>query len=245
MSTLTPSQLARKRANDREAQRAIRARTKEHIERLERELEELKSQRSGDEKYQELLRTNKALQKEIRTLRESMGLPHNSQYPPVGEFHSTPPPPPLLGALLESRREKIAADSVSCEENLSMPNSEVPSRASSYGHSAPTDYKQPQEYGAPYLSTPEPSDSWAGTIPVSVPASNGSSPSSSGPIEEYNGYIPTSVAPAPAMMEAVGMPPANVPYSQEAKYEEVDGHGMDSRCVTTQERCGKLTRYHR
>ncbi|KAH7248379.1 hypothetical protein B0J15DRAFT_400930 [Fusarium solani] len=32
-STLTPSQLARKGANDREAQRAIRARTKEHIER--------------------------------------------------------------------------------------------------------------------------------------------------------------------------------------------------------------------
>ncbi|WKT54107.1 hypothetical protein QSH57_004691 [Fusarium oxysporum f. sp. vasinfectum] len=37
ISTLTPSQLARKRAKDREAQRAIRARTKEHIERLDRD----------------------------------------------------------------------------------------------------------------------------------------------------------------------------------------------------------------
>ncbi|KAH7169631.1 uncharacterized protein B0J16DRAFT_49229, partial [Fusarium flagelliforme] len=43
VSTLTPEQLARKRANDREAQRTIRIRTKEHIERLERELAELKS----------------------------------------------------------------------------------------------------------------------------------------------------------------------------------------------------------
>lgn len=42
---MTPAQLARKRANDREAQRAIRARTKEHIERLERELNELKKGR--------------------------------------------------------------------------------------------------------------------------------------------------------------------------------------------------------
>ncbi|KAH7235316.1 hypothetical protein BKA59DRAFT_495917 [Fusarium tricinctum] len=43
VSTLTPKQLARKRANDREAQRAIRIHTKEYIERLERELAELKS----------------------------------------------------------------------------------------------------------------------------------------------------------------------------------------------------------
>lgn len=38
VSTLTPAQLSRKRANDREAQRAIRARTKENTERLEREV---------------------------------------------------------------------------------------------------------------------------------------------------------------------------------------------------------------
>ncbi|KAF2859348.1 hypothetical protein K470DRAFT_265345 [Piedraia hortae CBS 480.64] len=36
VSTLTPAQLERKRANDREAQRAIRQRTKDHIENLER-----------------------------------------------------------------------------------------------------------------------------------------------------------------------------------------------------------------
>lgn len=41
VSTLTPAQLQRKRANDREAQRAIRQRNKEHIETLERRIEEL------------------------------------------------------------------------------------------------------------------------------------------------------------------------------------------------------------
>ena len=64
VSTLTPSQLARKRANDREAQRAIRARTKEHIERLERELEELKSRQNRDETVQNLIKRNKELERQ-------------------------------------------------------------------------------------------------------------------------------------------------------------------------------------
>ncbi|KAJ3453716.1 hypothetical protein MRS44_017963 [Fusarium solani] len=69
--TLTPSQLARKRANDREAQRAIRARTKEHIEWLEREL---KSEQSRDQTVQELLRRNKALEDELNRLKENMAI---------------------------------------------------------------------------------------------------------------------------------------------------------------------------
>ncbi|KAL6411740.1 hypothetical protein AUP68_04114 [Ilyonectria robusta] len=66
VSTLTPSQRARKRAHDREAQRANRARSKKTIERLERELEELKA-------IQELIRRNKSLEDEISRLREAMG----------------------------------------------------------------------------------------------------------------------------------------------------------------------------
>ncbi|KAI0535076.1 hypothetical protein GGR58DRAFT_24681 [Xylaria digitata] len=76
VSTLTPSQLARKRANDREAQRAIRARTKEHIENLEREIDELRSQHSRDQTVQDLLGRNRALEEEIRRLRESLGIRH-------------------------------------------------------------------------------------------------------------------------------------------------------------------------
>ena len=44
VANLTPEQLARKRANDRQAQRAIRERTKAQIEALERRVHELTSQ---------------------------------------------------------------------------------------------------------------------------------------------------------------------------------------------------------
>ncbi|KAI1093460.1 hypothetical protein F5B19DRAFT_450483 [Rostrohypoxylon terebratum] len=50
VANLTPEQLAKKRANDREAQRAIRERTKNQIEALEKRIQELTSQKP----YQEL-----------------------------------------------------------------------------------------------------------------------------------------------------------------------------------------------
>ena len=50
VANLTPEQLNKKRANDREAQRTIRERTKNQIESLERKIQELTSQRP----YQEL-----------------------------------------------------------------------------------------------------------------------------------------------------------------------------------------------
>ncbi len=50
VANLTPDQLAKKRANDREAQRAIRERTKNQIESLELKIRDLTSQQP----YQEL-----------------------------------------------------------------------------------------------------------------------------------------------------------------------------------------------
>ncbi|KAJ6436473.1 FunK1 protein kinase [Purpureocillium lavendulum] len=67
-ASLTPSQLARKRANDRKAQRAMRIRTREYIERLERELKELKSKHDNYNMVHDLLRRNKALGTELATL---------------------------------------------------------------------------------------------------------------------------------------------------------------------------------
>lgn len=52
VANLTPEQLAKKRANDREAQRAIRERTRNTIESLERRIRELESQQP----FQELQR---------------------------------------------------------------------------------------------------------------------------------------------------------------------------------------------
>ncbi|KAK0639320.1 hypothetical protein B0T16DRAFT_338170 [Cercophora newfieldiana] len=64
VANLTPEQLAKKRANDREAQRAIRERQRQRNEHYEREIRELKSQRP----YQELqaaLQQTAAVQAEL------------------------------------------------------------------------------------------------------------------------------------------------------------------------------------
>jgi thiamine pyrophosphate-dependent acetolactate synthase large subunit-like protein len=71
VASLTPEQLAKKRANDREAQRAIRERTKAQIESLERRIQELTSQQP----YQELqaaLRQKDAIQAENDEIRRRL-----------------------------------------------------------------------------------------------------------------------------------------------------------------------------
>ncbi|KAI9660021.1 MAG: hypothetical protein M1821_001373 [Bathelium mastoideum] len=70
VTTLTAAQLERKRANDREAQRAIRQRTKDHIENLERRIEELTSNQGIAEK---LIQRNKELENENALLRSRLG----------------------------------------------------------------------------------------------------------------------------------------------------------------------------
>ncbi|KAH8878624.1 hypothetical protein GQ53DRAFT_673750 [Thozetella sp. PMI_491] len=202
VSTLTPSQLARKRANDREAQRAIRARTKEHIERLERELEELKSRHSRDETVQELLKRNKALERELVALRESLGI-HGRPYPVPGTRHDGPVP----------RRLQLTASSA---------------RASSFGqNSATPEYSNPSAFGASYLPTPEPCESWQSVGPqvsnTSVPSVVSSPSSSAGNPDEYvPGYIPTSMPSS--MMESTSAPPPSIPCldGSKAEYDDVD-----------------------
>ncbi len=65
---LSKAQLARKRANDREAQRNIRQRNKEHIENLERKVRELEDARSS-ESLERLLQRNRELEAEIEILK--------------------------------------------------------------------------------------------------------------------------------------------------------------------------------
>ena len=66
VTTLSTQQLIRKRANDREAQRAIRQRTKDHIDNLERRIAQLSSK---DEKLNNALQRNAALEAEVANLR--------------------------------------------------------------------------------------------------------------------------------------------------------------------------------
>lgn len=71
VTTLTAAQLERKRANDREAQRAIRQRTKDHIDTLERQVRDLTAQleTSSSSKMMDLMRRNEELEQENAVLR--------------------------------------------------------------------------------------------------------------------------------------------------------------------------------
>ncbi|KAF2471111.1 uncharacterized protein BDR25DRAFT_224657 [Lindgomyces ingoldianus] len=74
VTTLTAAQLERKRANDREAQRAIRQRTKDHIENLERQIRDLTAQQDANSssKIMELMRRNEELEQENALLRSRL-----------------------------------------------------------------------------------------------------------------------------------------------------------------------------
>jgi uncharacterized coiled-coil protein SlyX len=71
VANLTPEQLAKKRANDREAQRAIRERTKNTIENLERRIKELESQQPFQE-LQNAIRVKDAVLAENEELKRRM-----------------------------------------------------------------------------------------------------------------------------------------------------------------------------
>ncbi|CAM1501171.1 Fc.00g103330.m01.CDS01 [Cosmosporella sp. VM-42] len=200
VSTLTPSQLARKRANDREAQRAIRARTKEHIERLERELEDLKSKHSRDQTVQELLRRNKALEDELNRLKENMGV----------SMTSSPYSTPVY------------------DDNLSTGSGAIPSPRTSPFPSG--DYNSLPDYGQQYVPLPNNCESWANTVPCPVPSNVSSPSSSANTDDYNAGYIPTSVPTSMLPSSNNSTTNVNAVAHKDVKmeYEEVDGrsHGL-------------------
>ncbi|KAI9701367.1 MAG: hypothetical protein M1820_006458 [Bogoriella megaspora] len=71
VSNLTPDQLARKRANDREAQRAIRERTKNQIEGLERQITELQNQDSHRE-LRNVVQQKEAIEAELAEIKSQL-----------------------------------------------------------------------------------------------------------------------------------------------------------------------------
>lgn len=72
VSTLTAAQLERKRANDREAQRAIRQRTKDHIEALESQIRELAATSDANGKLMQAMQRNQELEQENALLRSRL-----------------------------------------------------------------------------------------------------------------------------------------------------------------------------
>jgi hypothetical protein len=71
VANLTPEQLARKRANDREAQRAIRERTKNQIDKLNQRIRDLESQQPYHD-LQLVLRDKEAVQAENADIRKRL-----------------------------------------------------------------------------------------------------------------------------------------------------------------------------
>ena len=87
VSTLTAAQLERKRANDREAQRAIRQRTKEHIEYLERRVAELSATNETSAKLMQALKRNEELEQENAILRSRLNHAVVSMSENGGTYH--------------------------------------------------------------------------------------------------------------------------------------------------------------
>ena len=71
VANLTPEQLSKKRANDRDAQRAIRERTKGHVDSLERKIQELTSQQPYQE-LQHALRQKESVEAENEEIKKRL-----------------------------------------------------------------------------------------------------------------------------------------------------------------------------
>jgi hypothetical protein len=154
----------------------IRARTKEHIERLERELAGLKSNQGRDQTIQEPLRRNKAIEKELIRLKEIMGAP----------IASLSSPTPGLTPRQLSFSNRLSTSTV-CNSNVSTGSDAIPSPR---GAPFPGDYSCLHYYSQQYTPLSNNCESLASTISYPI-LSNISTPSSSG---DYSvGYVPTSM----------------------------------------------------
>jgi len=83
VANLTPEQLAKKRANDREAQRAIRERTKNQIETLEKRIRELTSQQPYQE-LQAVIRAKEAVEAENAEIKNRLNTIMSIIQPMIG-----------------------------------------------------------------------------------------------------------------------------------------------------------------
>ena len=91
VTTLSAAQLERKRANDREAQRAIRQRTKDHIDSLERSISDLRAaQEASDKLVVVTQQRNRELEEENAYLRSKLGeAGYNVAIPPSERVYTT------------------------------------------------------------------------------------------------------------------------------------------------------------
>lgn len=122
VANLTPEQLAKKRANDREAQRAIRERTKMTIESLERRIRELTSQQP----YQELqaaLRAKEAVEAENADIKRRLASVISVLQPLVTQSPNEQPVLPSPGQSYLNVPTTTTPASAPGQNNISTPSS--------------------------------------------------------------------------------------------------------------------------
>jgi hypothetical protein len=136
---LSKAQLARKRANDREAQRNIRQRTKEHIENLERKVKELE-QGSRSSSMERVLKRNRELEDEVEKLRAQV----TAQQPPITPAQIAP----------EISEELLIPQKVTLDWIPQSPSSQWP--ASAVSHIPPQDAKIDSVSSVSYPTTTAP-----------------------------------------------------------------------------------------
>ncbi|TVY25918.1 hypothetical protein LHYA1_G005240, partial [Lachnellula hyalina] len=101
VANLTPEQLQKKRANDREAQRAIRERTKNQIENLERKIRDLTSQQPYQE-LQHVIRQKELVEADNADIKKRLASVLSIIQPVLGPHTAleapnfTPPAPPYV-----------------------------------------------------------------------------------------------------------------------------------------------------
>ncbi|KAH6621311.1 hypothetical protein B0J18DRAFT_223447 [Chaetomium sp. MPI-SDFR-AT-0129] len=107
---LTPEQLERKRANDREAQRAIRERQRQKTEHYEREIAQLKATKPYQE-LQHAVRQKEAVEAELADAKRRMAAVMAMIQPILGAVDGTPspaqPPPPPPSQPVRSQPPRI------------------------------------------------------------------------------------------------------------------------------------------
>ncbi|KAL3424027.1 BZIP transcription factor [Phlyctema vagabunda] len=77
VATLSEAQLVRKRANDREAQRLIRQRTRDHIEQLKNRISELSTGKDDHKEFERLRQRNSELEQEVKLLKDNRSRPED------------------------------------------------------------------------------------------------------------------------------------------------------------------------
>ncbi|PWY77520.1 bZIP transcription factor [Aspergillus heteromorphus CBS 117.55] len=97
VANLTPDQLAKKRANDRQAQRAIRERTKAHIDSLEQRVRDLSSQKPFLD-LQAALKQNEAIRAENTEIRQGLKAVMDIIQPLIGKQDKPNPIAPIPSA---------------------------------------------------------------------------------------------------------------------------------------------------